>query len=152
VSSNTVHVDVYWIQQYVIKFVSDWRKVDRWFSPGTPVPSTNKTDHHDIAEILLSLALNTMTLTANHYLYSSITLLFDFYIFLPVRIAIHVINTFDLTIYYVWPWRWNASISWNTSLLCYGRLQTYLNVFQSDIMKTKQDTEQQMCKLLNIVK
>jgi len=62
---------------------------------------TNKTDHHDIAEILLNLALNTMTLTANHYLYSSITLLFDFYIFLPVRIAIHVINTFDLTIYYV---------------------------------------------------
>jgi hypothetical protein len=25
--------------------------------------STNKTDHHDIAEILLKVALNTMTLT-----------------------------------------------------------------------------------------
>jgi hypothetical protein len=25
----------------------------RWFSPGTPVFSTNKTDHHDITEILL---------------------------------------------------------------------------------------------------
>jgi hypothetical protein len=23
-----------------------------WFSPGTPVSSTNKTDRHDIAEIL----------------------------------------------------------------------------------------------------
>ena len=28
-------------------------------SPGTPVSSTNKTDHHDIAEILLKVALNT---------------------------------------------------------------------------------------------
>jgi hypothetical protein len=40
----------------VIKFVSDL-----WFSPGTPV-STNKTDNHDIAEILLKVTLNTMTL------------------------------------------------------------------------------------------
>jgi hypothetical protein len=30
----------------------------RWFSPGTPVSSTNKTDHHNIAEILLKVALN----------------------------------------------------------------------------------------------
>jgi hypothetical protein len=33
----------------------------RWFSPGTPVSSTNKTHHHDIAEILLKVALNTLT-------------------------------------------------------------------------------------------
>ena len=31
----------------------------QWFSPGTPVSTTNKTDHHDIAEILLKVALNT---------------------------------------------------------------------------------------------
>jgi hypothetical protein len=31
----------------------------RWFSPGTPVSSTTKTDRHDIAEILLKVALNT---------------------------------------------------------------------------------------------
>jgi hypothetical protein len=30
----------------------------RWFSPGTPVSSTNNTDRHDIAEILLKVALN----------------------------------------------------------------------------------------------
>ena len=30
----------------------------RLFSPGTPVSSTNKTDRHDIAEILLKVALN----------------------------------------------------------------------------------------------
>jgi hypothetical protein len=31
----------------------------RWFSPGTPASSTTKTSHHDIAEILLIVALNT---------------------------------------------------------------------------------------------
>ena len=31
---------------------------------GTPVSTTNKTDHHDIAEILLKVALNTITLTS----------------------------------------------------------------------------------------
>jgi hypothetical protein len=31
----------------------------QWFSPGTPVSSTNKTGRHDIAEILLKVALNT---------------------------------------------------------------------------------------------
>jgi hypothetical protein len=35
---------------------------DRWLSPGTPVSSTNKTDRHDITEILLKVALNTTTL------------------------------------------------------------------------------------------
>jgi hypothetical protein len=30
-----------------------------WFSPGTPASSTTKTGCHDIAEILLKVALNT---------------------------------------------------------------------------------------------
>jgi hypothetical protein len=33
----------------------------RWFSPGTLVSSTNKTDHYDITEILLKVAINTIT-------------------------------------------------------------------------------------------
>jgi hypothetical protein len=32
----------------------------QWFSSGTPVSSTNKTDCHDITEILLKVALNTI--------------------------------------------------------------------------------------------
>ena len=32
----------------------------QWFSPGTLVSSTNKTDCQDITEILLKVALNTM--------------------------------------------------------------------------------------------
>jgi hypothetical protein len=40
--------------------VYQWLATDRWFSPVSP---TNKTDLHDIAEILLKVALNTITLT-----------------------------------------------------------------------------------------
>jgi hypothetical protein len=32
----------------------------RWLSPGTPASSTTKTCRHDIAEILLNVALNTI--------------------------------------------------------------------------------------------
>jgi hypothetical protein len=31
-----------------------------WFSPGHPASSTTKTGRHDIAEILLKVALNTI--------------------------------------------------------------------------------------------
>ena len=50
------------MQHYVIKFVSDLRQVGVFF-PGPPVSSTNTTNHHDIAEILLKVALNTISLT-----------------------------------------------------------------------------------------
>jgi hypothetical protein len=35
----------------------------QWFSPGTPFSSTNKTDRHDITEILLKVALFTISET-----------------------------------------------------------------------------------------
>ena len=38
---------------------------DRWFSPGTPASSTTKTGRHDIAEILLKVALNTTNQSIN---------------------------------------------------------------------------------------
>ena len=37
--------------------VCQWLATGRWFSPGPPVSSTNKTDSHDITEILLKVAL-----------------------------------------------------------------------------------------------
>jgi hypothetical protein len=47
----------------------------RWFSPGPPVSSTNKTDRHDITEILLKKALNTIKKQTkiNVYLHKSDT-------------------------------------------------------------------------------
>jgi len=52
-SETPAHDEVYSIQHYVIQFFL-----------GTSVSSTNKTGHHDITEILLKVALNTITLTA----------------------------------------------------------------------------------------
>ena len=40
-----------------------WLATGRWFSQGTPVSSTNNTDRHDITEILLKVALNTINQT-----------------------------------------------------------------------------------------
>ena len=46
----------------MIKFVSYLRQVRGYF-PGIPVSFANKTDRQDITEILLKVALNTITLT-----------------------------------------------------------------------------------------
>jgi hypothetical protein len=51
-SSNPGHGDLYSIQYYVRQLLA----TGRWFSSGTPVSSTNKTDRHDITEISLEVA------------------------------------------------------------------------------------------------
>jgi hypothetical protein len=53
-----------------IKFLSDLRKVG-----GTPVSFVSKAHHHDIAELLLKVALNTITkpntyIPVDHYVVS----------------------------------------------------------------------------------
>ena len=40
--------------------VCQWLAAGRWFSSGTPISSTNKTDRHLKAEILLKVALDTI--------------------------------------------------------------------------------------------
>ena len=39
--------------------VCEWLSAGRWFSPGTPVSSTNQTNRYDITEILLKEVLTT---------------------------------------------------------------------------------------------
>jgi hypothetical protein len=45
-----------------------WLAAGRWFFPSTPVSSTNKTDRQDITELLLNVALNTITLSQTSFL------------------------------------------------------------------------------------
>ena len=47
------------VQHYVIKVVCNLRQVGVFF-PGSPFSSTNKSDCHNITEILLKVALNTI--------------------------------------------------------------------------------------------
>jgi len=56
VSSNFARGEVYSIQHYVIMFVG-------YFSTGAPVSTPIEIDRHGITEILLKVALNTITLT-----------------------------------------------------------------------------------------
>jgi hypothetical protein len=57
VSSNTIHGEVYLIQHYVIQFVSDLRQVSGFLRVLRFPPPT---DCHNITEILLKVALNTI--------------------------------------------------------------------------------------------
>jgi hypothetical protein len=77
-NSKTVHGELYSIQHLLCDKVCQWLATGQWFSPGTPISSTNKTDCYDITEILLKVALNTinqqtnlqrMLLTIEHRLY-----------------------------------------------------------------------------------
>jgi hypothetical protein len=93
VSSNPVHDEVYSMQHNVIKFVSYLRQVGK-FSSGTPVFSTNKTDRHDITEILLKVALNTINEPSNSITYvddpCGNSVLLSYRVNIPGRLDIHV--------------------------------------------------------------
>jgi hypothetical protein len=56
----------------------------RWFSPGTPASSTTNTGRHDIAEILLKVALNTINRKSYHSLFYLCTRLLEIVIEVPV--------------------------------------------------------------------
>ena len=88
---------VYSIQHYTLcDKVCRWLMAGQWFSPGTPVSSTNKTDRHDITEILLKVVLNTITLVNVVVLYQGHpftqiflhTLTLNNFIFLAIRTLI----------------------------------------------------------------
>jgi len=60
-----VRIPLRWDVLYTTLYdkLCQWLAAGRWFSLGTAVSSTNKTDHQDITELLLKVALNTITLT-----------------------------------------------------------------------------------------
>ena len=70
--------------------ICQWLATGWCFSPITMISPTNKTDHHDITEILLKVALNTITIT--HWLiWTSIVIykskaVFFYWIYVPINI------------------------------------------------------------------
>jgi hypothetical protein len=69
--------------------VHQWLAAGRWFSAGTPVSSTDKTYRHDMTEILLKVALNTIIPIPNHLVLLSLILfwryLFVIYYFINCK-------------------------------------------------------------------
>jgi hypothetical protein len=53
--------NLFWTNLIKHFYHAQWLATGRWFSPGPPVSSTNKTDRNDITEILLKVALNNGT-------------------------------------------------------------------------------------------
>ena len=64
VGSNHAHGEVYFIQHFEIKFISDLRQFGD-FLRVLRFPQPMKTDRYDITKVLLKVALNTLTLTPN---------------------------------------------------------------------------------------
>jgi hypothetical protein len=52
----------------------------RWFSPGTPASSTTKTGRHDIAEILLKVALKHQKLINQYFQKQVVCTKLDIYV------------------------------------------------------------------------
>jgi hypothetical protein len=65
VNTNTIHGEGGVLDPTLVDEVCQWLAADKWFSLGTPVSSTYKTDRHDIAEILLKVALSKINQTIN---------------------------------------------------------------------------------------
>ena len=65
VSSNPAHGDVYSIQHLLGNQVCQCLVTGRWFSTDTSGSSTITTDHHDIIEILLKVAIKTINQPRN---------------------------------------------------------------------------------------
>ena len=66
VSSSPIHGDYHSIQHYVMMFACDLRQVG-CFLRVFRFPPSNKTVNHEITEIFLKVALNTITLTTSTY-------------------------------------------------------------------------------------
>ena len=65
VSSNLAQGEVCNIMQYSLLLAAG-----RWFSPGTPVSSTNKTDRHDVTENIVESGVNHQkNLNPNTFIY-----------------------------------------------------------------------------------
>jgi hypothetical protein len=80
--------------------VCQWLVTVRWFSPRTPVSSTNKTDRHDIAEILVKVVLTTTTNTLSHKRLDIKFFRITFIKFQTSTHAAHVLHCFCFSLWY----------------------------------------------------
>ena len=62
--------------------VCQWLATGRWFSPGTPVSSTNKTDRHDITETLLKVALSMIKQKPTNFCFGLLEIVLELFVFL----------------------------------------------------------------------
>ena len=100
VSSNPTHVGCTPDTTLCDK-VCQCRAEGRLFSPDTPVSFTNKTDRHDITEILFNVASSTMTLTPKWYFVHLCSFCFVGFnvLFMLFVFYLHILVPYD---FYIW--------------------------------------------------
>ena len=109
----------------------------QWFSPGIPYSSTNKTDRHDITEILLKVALNTIILTPTRLVLSINICRFavtqsdspTFYSPLPKIVFIKFKKKCLFLIIFLWRSQYLPKVSFLLLNLCVGCLTSALLTF-----------------------
>ena len=87
--------------------VCQWLVAGRWFSPGTPVSATNKTDCHNISRMLLKVVLSTIKPNHQQTKYkncmvsqiSDYPVLVSIMLFLYTEIIEEVVSSHTFTIY-----------------------------------------------------
>ena len=97
--------------------VCQWLVTSRWFSPGTSVLSTNKTDRHDITEILLKGALKHQKTNQSEFW---VDYFLRRYCTFSVRIFQHKVCTVYMQL---------SQLNWNLLKTLHGSLLPYEDTF-----------------------
>jgi hypothetical protein len=96
--------------------VCQWLATCWWFSPGTLVFSTNKTDRHDITEKLLKVASNTVKQAIKPYANK----IFQWFHKFRCVITFHIIYSITALVYWIsleLSWSWSY-VNWINNYLC----------------------------------
>ena len=75
-NQHNIFKKTWWTHDYKFRHKVSQFAAGRWFSPGTPVSSADKADIHDITEIMLKVALNTINQAIHSLLFFWFSLTF----------------------------------------------------------------------------
>ena len=109
--------------------VCQWLATGRWFSPGPPVSPTNKTERHDIAEILLKVALSTIKQT------NRCSTRFVMHVYMVVKLLSLTMPTlYEIIVWWIFGvhvWQIVMStlyVMWNQSLAAFHQFYSFLEL------------------------
>jgi hypothetical protein len=123
-----IHMSVGVLDTTLCDYVCQWLAADLWFSPGTLVTSTNKTDCHDIIEILLKVKSKYHMTTMAPFIFKWMVL---------AQRSNLILFGICCIIFYIVFFIWQSIIIWLHLILCtgsnikgyYGKNGIYLPIY-----------------------
>ena len=114
--------------------VCQWLATGRWFSPGPPMPPTNKTERHDITEIVLKVAINTIKQT------NTCSIRFAMHVYMVVKFLLLTMSTlYEIIVWWIFVVHvWQIVMStlyfmWNHSLAAFHQFYSFLELSEIPI-------------------